>query len=251
MRIAAALPVLFLLLCASARAAAAPVLGSPDFMPQYGVGWGKVAPRKIHNGGDPSGLVSNIRWTGWGRTVAHARGTGNIFRLMGGYFPPVRVTLRVRDLGTCPGHPRRAYTTLEVRYPQWPGGPLGEWVKWAGSVNMCGVNTHDPAYRGLKVPGDCTSVGGDLRPGAVTSIRTYKIPCGSARSVAARVRRWARPPDCDQHGCQSRIRGTNCRLDRVHTHDDAGIHHRHKTQRLVCRAGGRSLSAYLVLNEAA
>jgi hypothetical protein len=243
--------VLGLLLCAPARAADAPVLGSPDFVHVYGVGWGKVAPRKIHNGGDPSGLVSKIRWSGWGHPVARGVGTGNIFRLMGGYFPPVRVKLRVRDLGRCPGHSQRAYTTLEIRIPQWPGGPLGEWVKWGGSTNMCGVETHDPAYQGLNVPGQCTSVGGDLRPGAVTSIVTYRIPCGRARSVAARVRRWVRPPDCDQRGCKSRILGTSCRLDRVHTHDVAGIHHQHKTQRLVCRDGGRSLSAYLVLNEAA
>src|SRR5215475_8592405 len=123
---------LTLALAALLLASPAPVLGSPDYFAPGGVGFGTVAPRTVHNGGDPSGLVDHIRWMGWSRTVAHGVGRGNIFMPMGAYYPPVRVLLRARNLGTCPGHPERAYTTLEARYPQWPGGPLGEWFRWSG-----------------------------------------------------------------------------------------------------------------------
>jgi hypothetical protein len=247
MRILAPLLVLVLLLCASARAADAPVLGSPEFYAN-GVGFGTVAPRTIHNGGDPSGYIGSIRWAGWGRTVAHGVGKGNIFRPMGGYYPPVRVRLRVRDLGTCPGHPERAYTTFEARYPQWPGGPLGSWFKWSGSNHtMCddGID-YDSAS-----PGACRSVAGTYRAGAVMSIAVYKLSCARARQVAARIRRWARPPGCEQHGCRTRVLGLKCHLDRVHGGESAGFEHPRRVQRLACRDGAPSLSAFLVLNEAA
>jgi len=229
-------------------ASSPPVLGSHDYSAPVGAGFGEIAPRTISNGGDPSGIVVHIHWTGWGRPIAHATGRNAIFRLMGGYFSPLaHVQLRARDLGTCPGHRQRAYRTLEVRAPQWPGGPLGSWFKWSGTEDVCDDSAYIPNYD----PGHCTSVGGEYRPGAITSIRVYKIRCGHARRVAARVRRWARPAGCEQHGCRTRILGLRCRLDRYHRYDVAGFEHQYKTLRLSCRDGVPSLSAYLVLNEAA
>jgi hypothetical protein len=241
--------VLALLLASPAHAAEAPVLGSPEYLnPKVAEGFGTVAPRTIGNGGDPSGFVLHIHWKGWGRPMAHGTGRNAIFRLGGGYFSTLaHIQLRVRDLGTCPGHPRRAYKTLEVRVPQWPGGPLGSWFKWSGTKDMCDGSVYDTANG----PGGCKSVGGEFRPGAVTSIAVYKVACGRARSVAARVRRWKRPADCEQRGCETRIRGLNCRLDRYHRYDVAGVDRQYKALRLSCRNGAQSLSAYLVLNEAA
>jgi hypothetical protein len=85
----------------------------------------------------------------------------------------------------------------------------------------------------------------------VTSIETYRIECARARRVAARIRQWSRPAGCEQHGCRTRILGLKCRLDAVHRGDTAGYDHRHQTQRLSCRDGAPSLSAFLVLSAAA
>src|SRR5271155_2930714 len=50
------------------------VLGSFVFARSIGVGWGTEHPSKIFNGGDPSGLVSFIHWTGWGGSSANGQG---------------------------------------------------------------------------------------------------------------------------------------------------------------------------------
>src|SRR5271156_2088508 len=63
----------------AARTAGAAVLGSQSFEPN-GVGWGKVHPSRIFNGGDPSGLVTHLHWTRWGDSVATGRGLSSIFK---------------------------------------------------------------------------------------------------------------------------------------------------------------------------
>jgi hypothetical protein len=221
MRALAPIVALVLLLGAPARAADSPVLGSPEFYAN-GVGFGKVAPRTIHNGGDPSGYIGSIRWTGWGRTVAHGVGRGNIFRPMGGYYPPVRVKLRVRGLGS--------------------------WFKWSGTHTMC--STHGIGYGG-KVPGACGRVGKADRPGTVESLAVFRIDCARARRVASAVHRWDRPAGCERTVCRKRILGLKCVLHPVHRGDEFGFDHPHRSQRLACRDGAPSLSAFLVLNAAA
>ena len=67
-----------------AAAQEAPVLGSPDYVTN-GEGFGSVAPKAVYNGGVPSGLVSGIRWTGWGEPTARGEGKGSIYRPQGGY----------------------------------------------------------------------------------------------------------------------------------------------------------------------
>jgi len=37
-------------------------------------GYGQVRPSKVFNGGDPTGLVERIHWSGWGRSRATGRG---------------------------------------------------------------------------------------------------------------------------------------------------------------------------------
>ena len=59
------------------------LLGSPDFAPN-GEGWGIQRPSRIFNGGDPSGLVTGIRWRDWGRRIAIGWGRNAIFRPAGG-----------------------------------------------------------------------------------------------------------------------------------------------------------------------
>ena len=118
-----------------AVAAANPVLGGKAFAP-YGNGFGTAEPKEIFNGGDPSGSVRNIRWTGWGNPSAIGYGLNPIFKPHGGYYrKPARIELRATALGKC--GKRAAYTKLEVRIPKHPGGKLGKWFSWAGAKTIC------------------------------------------------------------------------------------------------------------------
>ena len=113
------------------------VLGSKDFAP-YGKGFGRVKPKKIFNGGTVTGLVKSIRWRHWGDAIAKGRGRGYQYRPGGGiYRRTVKVKLRARKRGECPGENRPAYKQLEAKYQKRPGGEFGQWFKWGGSRTIC------------------------------------------------------------------------------------------------------------------
>ncbi|HXW79341.1 MAG TPA: hypothetical protein VEJ84_07565 [Acidimicrobiales bacterium] len=116
----------------------APVLGSKSFAGPPGVGWGTYKPAEVFNGGDPSGMVKSITWTGWGTAQAVGYGQTYIFKPGGGYYAgSVRAELRASALGHCaPGGPL-AYTQLAAREPSQPGGPLGRWFAWSGAKTIC------------------------------------------------------------------------------------------------------------------
>lgn len=125
---------------ASTSAPPAPtiVLGAKRFMEPDGKGWGTAEPSTIFNGGDPSGLVSDIRWTGWGQPVALGSGKTSIFKPGRGYYNQlVTIKLRAWDIGSCtPGGPR-AYLKLSVAEPSIPGGPLGGFAGWSSGGDLC------------------------------------------------------------------------------------------------------------------
>jgi len=111
------------------------VLGAKEFAPT-GYGWGTQKPARIFNGGDLSGLVTNIHWGTWGGAVAIGHGRNSIFKPKGGYFKkPVWIKLRARNIGTCDG--QLAYTQLSFRSPRHPGGALGPWHLWSGASSIC------------------------------------------------------------------------------------------------------------------
>jgi hypothetical protein len=123
-------------LAASAAAAANPVLGAKAFASPYGKGFGTAEPSEIFNGGDPSGSVRDIKWSGWGNPSAIGYGLNPIFKPHGGYYrKPARVELRATKLGKC--GKQAAYTKLEIRAPKKPGGKLGKWVSWSGAYTIC------------------------------------------------------------------------------------------------------------------
>jgi hypothetical protein len=114
------------------------VLGSKSYYAPQSRGWGTVKPKTIFNGGDPSGLVSNIHWQNWGQKSAIGWGYTSIFKPQGGYYPTlVRAELRATDLGRCNGRGPMAYRHLDARVPAKPGGPLGKWFHWASTGNIC------------------------------------------------------------------------------------------------------------------
>ena len=84
----------------------------------HGSGFGQSRPPKIFNGGDPTGLVTQIVWKSWGG--ARAVGTG-----MSDYVGPTQsvatgteeaATVVAFHLGTCNG--RRMYRAVEWYFPQ-------------------------------------------------------------------------------------------------------------------------------------
>lgn len=120
----------------TAGAAANPVLGAKAFAAPYGKGFGTAEPSEIFNGGDPSGSVTHIKWSGWGNPSAIGYGLNPVFKPQGGYYrKPARIELRATDLGKC--GKRAAYTRLEVRVPKHPGGKLGKWFSWSGAKTLC------------------------------------------------------------------------------------------------------------------
>jgi hypothetical protein len=127
---------LALALATSANAAADPVLGAKGFASPYGNGFGTAEPSEIFNGGDPSGSVREIKWSGWGNPTAIGSGLNPIFKPHGGYYrKPARIELRATGLGKC--GKQAAYTKLEIRVPKKPGGKLGKWFSWSGAKTIC------------------------------------------------------------------------------------------------------------------
>jgi hypothetical protein len=119
------------------RLAAAPVvLGGVVYGAPLGEGWGTERPETIFNGGDLSGLISDVHWSSWGGAVARGHGRHSLFKPSGGYYRhPVVAQLKAKRIGACEG--RRAYLKLLVRQPRRPGGPLGPWRSWSGPQTIC------------------------------------------------------------------------------------------------------------------
>lgn len=118
------------------RLAGSVVLGGVVYGAPTGEGWGSERPETIFNGGDLSGLISNVHWSSWGDAVAHGRGRHSLFKPRGGYYRhPVVGQLKAVRIGDCEG--RRAYLKLLIREPRRPGGALGPWRSWSGPQTIC------------------------------------------------------------------------------------------------------------------
>src|SRR4051794_26230209 len=103
---AAALAACAILYGRSTAAASAPTLGCPNAPGQKG--YGHVRPSVIFNGGDPTGLVTNIHWSTWGGPRAIGRGTGDWgwpgeSGARGASETPAVIV--AWDRGVCDGHP--------------------------------------------------------------------------------------------------------------------------------------------------
>lgn len=103
----------------SATSAAQIVLGA-SWAP-YQQGYGTAEPTEINNGGDPTGIVENITWKGWGSSEVTGTGTGTYVApndtVSQGVSAPVTVV--AFDLGTCQG--KQSYNAVEWYFPQYGG----------------------------------------------------------------------------------------------------------------------------------
>jgi len=124
--LAAGLPAMILLAGCGSQPGSSAVAGHParpvlgrlagDF--SHGSGFGKAEPPTIFNGGDPTGLVSKIHWSGWGGPRATGSGLAE-------YVGPgqsvaagrqARATVVAFHLGRC--HGTLMYKAVEWFFPQ-------------------------------------------------------------------------------------------------------------------------------------
>ena len=143
---AAAAVLIAALAVASAAFATAPgttaarhvVIGSKKFAPG-GDGWGTSRPRRLYNGGDPSGLAFKIHWRAWGTKRARGRGRTYTYKPGGGYYRrSVRIKLRAYRLGHCSRGGPPAYRRLKVKVQKRPGGRrYTRWLLWSGAKTLC------------------------------------------------------------------------------------------------------------------
>ena len=113
------------------------VLGNKRFAPR-GAGFGKARPKRIYNGGVPSGEVRHIHWKSWAGRSARGRGLTWIYKPNGGYYSkPGRIKLHAFGVGRCTKHGPLAYRHLRVRVVKRPGGHYGRWLNWSGTRNIC------------------------------------------------------------------------------------------------------------------
>jgi hypothetical protein len=93
-------------------------------------GFGQSQPCAIYSGGDPTGLVTNIRWQSWGGATATGDGTALYAPgvISEGTHQPARVV--AFKLGTCGSV--RAYTAIEWFFPTY-----GETFETHTYMNAC------------------------------------------------------------------------------------------------------------------
>jgi hypothetical protein len=113
---------------------AVPVLGKP--WAPYQRGYGTIRPIVIDNGGDPTGIVSNVTWKSWGGAQAVGFGTGN-------FDPPDQpvaasrpepATVVAFDPGTC-------LHTFMYRQVEWYFPGEGQSLNTANAMNICASDT--------------------------------------------------------------------------------------------------------------
>jgi len=86
----------------------------------YQIGYGAVRPSHIFNGGDPTGEVNHIHWTGWGSSRAIGEGDAEFVWpgtcvACNGDTSGARVV--AFHLGTCRGH--HSYNAIEWYFPKY------------------------------------------------------------------------------------------------------------------------------------
>jgi hypothetical protein len=95
-------------------------------------GYGHVKPSKIFNGGDPTGLIYDIKWKTWGGAQAIGTGTAEYVGPHEDVAEGTQMSARVVlfQLGRC--RHRRAYDAIEWYFPE-----LGEHFKPHQYINAC------------------------------------------------------------------------------------------------------------------
>jgi hypothetical protein len=156
-------------------AAQAPRLGRPSRPGQ--AGYGEVRPSRIFNGGDPTGIVDRIQWTGWGSSQAIGAGDAEYVWpgtavADNGIVPGARVV--AFHLGRCRGRP--SYNALEWYFPKY-----GQSFNPKQYIDTCTGN-----YVGAEPPATaCPDVRLADGAGTATEVKAIDMSCASARAIIA------------------------------------------------------------------
>jgi hypothetical protein len=164
---------------AASRSAAAsrqpPRLGRPWGRDQSG--YGKVRPTRIFNGGDPTGLVQDIHWMGWGTGQAIGEGTAEYVwpgTSVAGNAPTSGARVVAFHLGTCRGHP--SYNAIEWYFPKY-----GQTFNPHSYIDIC-----TGQYVGsLPHETKCPNVPFDDGAGAATEVVAIHMTCTAASTIIA------------------------------------------------------------------
>lgn len=152
----------------------APRLGRPWAPDQ--VGYGSVRPSHIFNGGDPTGEMQHIHWTGWGSRQAVGEGDAEYVWpgtsvASNGDTSGARVV--AFHLGTCRGRP--SYNAIEWYFPKY-----GQSFNPHSYINIC-----TGKYVGYDPPEtECPDV--KLADGGMaTEVRAISMTCPAASTIIA------------------------------------------------------------------
>jgi hypothetical protein len=121
------------------EAKGAVVLGSKNFVVWGGIGFGTAHPDKLVVGGDPSVMITRIRWHGWGDQQASGVGSYAVPHYGSGgdyYRKHFRADLRASGIGRCRPDGPRTYMALKVRVALQPG-QAPAWYEAQGSHGLC------------------------------------------------------------------------------------------------------------------
>jgi hypothetical protein len=121
---------LLLIVASAAGRSSTPVLGWGGAF-SNGAGFGKVKPRHVFLGGDPTGNVTSVGWHNWGSQRSMGFGTGWCPGRSVASGHSCSVSLHAYALGTC--HHRLAYTRLAFYSKSRPTSHWKLGSKW----NIC------------------------------------------------------------------------------------------------------------------
>jgi hypothetical protein len=111
---------------------AAPVLGRLAGVFAQGQGFGQARPAKIFNGGDPTGLVTQVTWTSWGGPQAIGSGTSEYVG------PGQSVATGTAETATVVAfHLGHCHGTLMYRAVEWYFPQQGQAFDPAHYENVC------------------------------------------------------------------------------------------------------------------
>ncbi len=152
----------------------APRLGRPWGTDQ--IGYGTVRPTHIFNGGDPTGEMQHIHWTGWGSRQAIGEGDAEYVWpgtsvASNGDTSGARVV--AFHLGTCRGQP--SYNAIEWYFPKY-----GQSFNPHAYINIC-----TGKYVGYNPPEtECPDV--RLADGGMaTEVKAINMTCPAASTIIA------------------------------------------------------------------
>jgi hypothetical protein len=172
--------VVLLLVAASVGRAgnSVPIL-APTTMP-YAQGYGSAHPAVISNGGDPTGVVTHIRWRVWGKPVAVGNGFSTYVwpgTIVADNKPNSKATVIAYHLGNCKG--RRAYLAVGWYYPEY--GEKSPKTT-GGYLNLCTAK-YVGKPQTYPAPHNCGTMGTEGR--FWNNVEATRMSCSAAAAAIA------------------------------------------------------------------